>query len=154
MNINRQNMIILVQDENEGVSEAAIFAALLVLLESIDEALVNISRIDENDAYIDIFQTVNKLRSNRMQMVQNFDEYQFLYKSTLYYAQNKIRYDNVLMSKLINRNHTNDTNIEFIRSERHECTKIAHEMHLNYYGLITQTLNESFIGCLFLECKK
>ena len=47
-----------------------------------------------------------------MQMVQNFDEYQFIYKSTLFYVQNKIRYDNALMSKLINRNHTNDTDIE------------------------------------------
>ena len=110
MTTNRQQLIMLVQDENEGVSAAAIFVALLILLEKIDDAFVTMdSHKDDKTAFIDIFKTVNELRSKRMQMVQTFEDYQFLYQSVAYYVQNKNHYDELLMSKCVE---TSTFNIE------------------------------------------
>ena len=113
MTIDRQQLILLIQDENNGVSDAAIFVALLILLEEIDEAYL-VLRNDKNQdrPFINMFERVNDLRSKRMQMVQTFDEYQFLFRSLVFYAQKKICYDRLLKSKDIVIDDGNNTNLE------------------------------------------
>ena len=118
MTINQQQMIMLVQDENEGVSEAAIFVALLILLEKLDESSMSLDKnLEDSPAVVDIFETVNKLRSRRMQMVQTFDEYQFLYHSLTMYAKNKTSFDKLLMSKKVASSHSNVGNFEIKTSK-------------------------------------
>ena len=108
MGIHRQKLIISIQDEESGVSEAAIFVALLTLLEQVDEALLSQSKSDEDDQTIDIFKTVNELRSKRMQMVKTFNEYQFIYQAVDYYVKNKTRYDGLLTSILVSNYNDSD----------------------------------------------
>ena len=62
MTTNRQQLIMLIQDEKEGVSEAAIFVALLILLEQFDEAFLSMQNRSGETVFIDIFKTVNELR--------------------------------------------------------------------------------------------
>lgn len=98
MNKAQSKMVMSVQDEKNGVSEAAVFVTLINLLEQIDEALIKRSKT--GDRSIDIYKTVNDLRSKRMQMVHKFEEYDFIFKAVVYYAKHKERYDHMLASKV------------------------------------------------------
>ena len=103
-----KKQLISLQDEESGVSEAAVFVALLTLLEQVDEVLLSKSKCDEDDQTIDIFKTVNELRSKRMQMVKTLNEYQFIYQAVEHYAKHKMHYDRLLTSTLAVNYNTSD----------------------------------------------
>ena len=56
-------------------------------------------RVKQEDQTLDIFGVVDNLRSKRMKMISCYDEYKFLYKAAIYYAQNKTRFDDLLKAK-------------------------------------------------------
>ena len=95
----QQKIILSVQDDKNGVAEAAVFVGLLTLLEEIDEAFTDLEKYGEEVYYIDIFKTVNELRTKRMQMVHSFEEYKFIYKAISFYTQNKRRFDTMLTQR-------------------------------------------------------
>ena len=96
MNNEQQKMILSIQDDENGVAEAAVFVALLALLEQIDESFAGVVEDDDDGHCIDIFKTVNDLRTKRMQMVHSFEEYNFIYKAISFYTQHKRRFDTML----------------------------------------------------------
>ena len=104
MDTSKDTINMLVHDDNGGVSQAAIFVALLSVFEEIDEASLtpgsaNTIRVKQEDQTLDIFGVVDNLRSKRMKMISCSDEYKFLYKAAIYYAQNKARFDDLLKTK-------------------------------------------------------
>lgn len=58
-----------------GVGRTGVFIALSVVLERM-----------QNEGVVDLFETVRSLRTQRPGMIQNEDQYQFLYKAALEYA--------------------------------------------------------------------
>ena len=98
---NNQDMTtMLVHDEQGGKVGAAVFVALLYLLEEIDDAVMaaksHVGKLEEEDFTINIFETVNNLRSKRMGMIENLGEYTFLHQALIFYMKNKGKFDDLL----------------------------------------------------------
>ena len=96
LDICRENLTMIVHDNNNGVSEAAIVIALLFILEDLDEALESCDSNDVRSERIDIFKVVDELRGKRLKMVDTFQAYDFIYKAVAHYGQNKSKYDELL----------------------------------------------------------
>ena len=94
--IYRENLTMIVHDNNNGVSEAAILIALLFILEDIDEAFERNARCDMGLGRINVFKIVDELRGKRMNMVDTFEAYNFIYKAVAHYGQNKSKYAGLL----------------------------------------------------------
>ena len=97
---NEEMTTIFVHDEPGGAGGAAVFAALLYLLEEIDDAVMasksHVGKLEEEDFTINIFETVKNLRSKRMGMIQNLGEYTFLHQALIFYMKNKGKFDDLL----------------------------------------------------------
>lgn len=59
-----------------GVGRTGVFIALSIILERL-----------QNEGFIDLFETVRTLRTQRPGMVQTEDQYQFCYQTALEYAR-------------------------------------------------------------------
>jgi hypothetical protein len=92
IDVKRNSLLMVVHDDNGGTSGAAVFLTLLGLLEQVDEAMSSIDSQNDNakeSPIIDIFRAVNIMRRKRMKMIQNFEEYVFLFKCVVYYIHHK-----------------------------------------------------------------
>ena len=93
-----KTITLLVHDEKGGIGGAAAFIALLQLLEKIDDAVTvaksHVGKLEEDDFMINVFETIHDLRCKRMGMIQNVEEYIFLYQALIYYVNNKETKDN------------------------------------------------------------
>lgn len=77
-----------------GVGRTGTFVALYRLMDKIEEELFDTERIGSNcgsksaeDHSINIFKTVFSLRSKRVEMVQSWEQYKYLYASVAAYAK-------------------------------------------------------------------
>ena len=99
----RETMTLLVQDEQGGVGGAAVFIALIQLLEKIDDAVIaaksHVGKFEEDDFTINVFETIQDLRCKRMGMIQSLEEYTFLHQALLHYVKNKEQYDDLLKQR-------------------------------------------------------
>ena len=74
---NRDSVNMVLQDDFSGSSGAAVFLALLEMLESIDDAITKPS-IEPNriKGEINVFNVVSELRKKRAKMIMNYEQYQ------------------------------------------------------------------------------
>ena len=88
----------LVHDDKGGISGAAVFVALLDLLQKVDEAMLppdsQLEWVQQEEVIdtLNIFSVVNGLRIARGKMIRNFEEYVFWFRAVVYYAQRKSEY--------------------------------------------------------------
>ena len=97
---NRENVNLVLQDEFSGSSGAAVFIALLELLEKIDDCYIDCNT--QHGVFkgeISIFELVRDLRNKRAKMIHSYEEYQLLYRALIQYSQNKQEYDEILRHK-------------------------------------------------------
>ena len=99
---NSQEMTtMLVHDEHGGAGGASVFTALLYLLEEVDDAVTaaksHVGKLEDKDFTINVFETVHNLRSKRMGMIQNIEEYIFLHQALIFYMKNKEQFDDLLI---------------------------------------------------------
>ena len=92
---------IMVHDKEGGIGPCAVIVALLQLFETIDENLTDKNKLKSSAGKLDIFDTVNKLRMDRADMVANFEKYKLIYKCVEHYghqrlALQKLRSDEIL----------------------------------------------------------
>ena len=83
----------LITDDDAGVSGAALFLALYEMLEKVDACLDENNRVKTSADDINVFDVVNRLRKDRMNMVNTLSAYQFLHLCVVEYCQNKIIFD-------------------------------------------------------------
>ena len=109
---------ILVHDEKGGTGAAAVFVALLYLLEEVDDAVAaaksHVGKLEEEDFTINIYETVNNLRSKRMGMIQSLGEYTFLHHALICYMKNKGKFDDLLKQQqgYFSSNYSDPTELE------------------------------------------
>ena len=96
----REYATMVIHDEQSGVSEAAIFAALFNLLEQLDDALLNTDGHGDKNQSIDVFRVLNDLRKKRMSMIHTFEDFSFIHQVLMYYVKHKSTYDEMLGSNL------------------------------------------------------
>ena len=96
----RERATILAHDDQGGISGAAVFIALYDLLEVIDNEMVStdssFKTVKEGSKNLDVFRFVKDLRRKRDKMINYFDEYQFLFRALVHYAQNMSYYEKYL----------------------------------------------------------
>ena len=83
----------LITDDDAGVSGAALFLALYEILEKVDACLDENNLVKPSADDINVFDVVNRLRKDRMNMVDTLSAYQFLHLCLVEYCQNKIFFD-------------------------------------------------------------
>ena len=84
---------ILITDDDAGVSGTALFLALYEMLEKVDACLDENTRLKTSADDINVFDVVNRLRKDRMNMVDTLSAYQFLPFCLVEYCQNKTIFD-------------------------------------------------------------
>ena len=92
---------IVAHDEHSGASAAAVFVALIQLLETIDDSTLpeaSCSGVTQKMERINVFGVVSQLRSKRPKMVMRFEEYEFIFRAIIMYSNNKCQYDQILKS--------------------------------------------------------
>ena len=75
MKVEMDSAKIMVHDKEGGIGPCAVIVALLQLFETIDENLTDKNKLKTSAGKLDIFDTVNKLRMDRADMVANFEKY-------------------------------------------------------------------------------
>ena len=97
---NRDSVNIVLQDDYSGSSGAAVFLALLEMLESIDDAITK-PNIEPNriKGEINVFNVVSELRKKRAKMIMNYEQYQLLFKALVFYSKHKNEFDAILKDK-------------------------------------------------------
>ena len=83
----------LITDDDAGVSGAALFLALYEILENVDASLDENNLVKPSADDINVFEVVNRLRKDRMNMVDTLSTYQFLHLCLAEYCQNKTVFD-------------------------------------------------------------
>ena len=83
----------LITDDDAGVSGAALFLALYEILENVDACLDENNLVKPSADDVDVFDVVNRLRKDRMNMVDTLSAYQFLHLCLVEYCQNKTVFD-------------------------------------------------------------
>ena len=101
INVEMDNAKIMVHDKEGGIGPSAVIVALLQLFESIDENLTEKNNLKTSAGKLDIFDTVNKLRMERADMVSNFERYKLIYQCVEHYGHHrltlqKLRSDEIL----------------------------------------------------------
>ena len=101
INVEMDNAKIMVHDKEGGIGPCAVIVALLQLFETIDENLTDKNKLKSSAGELDIFDTVNKLRMDRANMVVSFEKYKLIYKCVEHYghhrlALQKLRSDEIL----------------------------------------------------------
>ena len=93
------NMV--VQDNKGGVGGAAVYVALLQLMQAVDESIESANADGELSSdqltSLNVFQTVNMMRKNRAKLVRTFDEYTFMTHCLLEYVQDNAYFDNLVV---------------------------------------------------------
>ena len=92
---------IMVHDREGGIGPCAVIVALLQLFETIDENLTDKNKLKTSAGKLDIFDTVNKLRMDRADMVATFENYKLIYQCVEHYGHQrlelqKLRSDEIL----------------------------------------------------------
>ena len=95
------NAKIMIHDKEGGIGPAAVIATLLKLFETIDDSLTDKNEIKKSAEKLAIFDTVNKLRMDRANMVLNFETYTAIYQCVEHYGHQrltlqKLRSDEIL----------------------------------------------------------
>ena len=101
MRVEMDSAKIMVHDKEGGIGPCAVIVALLQLFETIDENLTDKNKLKSSAGKLDIFDTVNKLRMDRADMVASFEKYKLIYQCVAHYghqrlALQKLRSDEIL----------------------------------------------------------
>ena len=76
-------------DLRGGVQGAAAFVILYDLMQQIDEGLTDDNRIKESATSLDVFNTVNRIRKDRANAIEDFATYNALFLCLNYYGPNR-----------------------------------------------------------------
>ena len=115
---NQEMTTILVHDEQGGAGGAAAFAALLYVLEEIDDGVMaakcHVGKLEDEKFSINVFETVNNLRCKRMGMIQTLEEYTFLHQALIFYLKHKGQFDDLLKQQqgYLSSNYSDPTELE------------------------------------------
>ena len=147
----QEYVTILAHDDQGGISGAAVFVTLYDLLQIVDTAIltkkVNTDQ-SKDDQTLNIYDFVRELRKKRDNMIKDFDEYTFLFKALIYYAQNKSDFDKLLRSQHKDIDEGNVTNKEM-------DTKTNNAKNNEKYGYnIHHGASGYFDGKILHDCTK
>merc|ERR1712226_1839229 len=92
LNLSKDELTIIVQDDDGGVGPAALWVGLDEVLPTGDD-IANTSNKDYGK--LDVFDTVNNLRKQRSKMVNSFTNYKLLFELLQHYVQYKPTFDKV-----------------------------------------------------------
>lgn len=82
---------VFAHDSRGGVRDASTFVALYDLFHQIDQGLSDDNIVKASAQNINIFNTVNQLRNDRANAIENFDTYRNLFYCLNHYGQNRSR---------------------------------------------------------------
>ena len=86
--ISKREKFMVLAHCSAGVGRTGTFIAMYQLMDQIEEMFqTKYKQCDDKNRYIDIFNTVLFLRSKRVEMVQSWAQYRYLYKSVAAYAK-------------------------------------------------------------------
>ena len=91
----------LVYDDEAGVSGASLFVALYEILENVDGSVNEENKLKKSAEDVNVFDVVNGLRKDRMEMINTFSAYKFLHLCLMEYGPNKKTFD-AIQSKHLN----------------------------------------------------
>lgn len=104
--INRDSINIVVHDKQSGVSGAAVFVALLLALEDMDDKTSQPDAVTDGPLKtskeintLEVFNIIDALHKKRMKMVRNQDDYALIFKALQHYAQNWKIFQSILEMK-------------------------------------------------------
>ena len=81
---------IMLHDKLGGIGPSAIVVALLQLFEKVDDNLTDQNKLKKSAEKLDIFDTVNKLRMDRANMVSTFESYKLIYRYVEHYGNQRL----------------------------------------------------------------
>ena len=84
------NAKIMLHDSKGGIGPSAVVVALLQLFEQIDDNLTEQNTLKKSAEKLDIFDTVNKLRMDRADMVSTFESYKLIYQCVEHYGNQRL----------------------------------------------------------------
>ena len=93
----------MVYDDESGTSGASLFVALYDLLEHVDGSINENNRLKRSAEDVNVFELVNGLRKDRMNMMNTFTSYKFLHQCLMEYGPNRKIFD-VVQSNQLNAN--------------------------------------------------
>ena len=91
----------MIYDDEAGLSGASIFVTLYQILENVDLSVNENNKLKQSAEDVNVFEVVNGLRKDRMNMVNTFGAYTFLHLCMMEYGPNRIMYD-AIQSKHLN----------------------------------------------------
>ena len=90
----------MVCDDEAGTSGASLFVALYELLEHVDGSINENYQLKKSAEDANVFELVNRLRKDRMNMFNTFNAYKFLHMCLMEYGPNKKSFDEVQSTQL------------------------------------------------------
>jgi protein tyrosine phosphatase len=99
MKAKKNTLKLFAHDNGGGVNGAAVFIALYELLQKVDENVNEHNQPKNLAEKVNIFQVVNKLRTDRVMMVSTFSKYQLLHLCLAEYGKNKDHFDSLKPKK-------------------------------------------------------
>ena len=88
MTLNKSSLRVLVTDYRGGVGASAVFLAMYETMQDVDEAFTHDNQLKQSAKDIDVFSIVNRLRKDRDKMIEDFANYQLIFKCLGYYGLN------------------------------------------------------------------
>ena len=90
----------MVFDDEAGLSGASIFVALYEILENVDCSVNEHNQLKQSAEDVNVFELVNELRKDRMNMINTFQAYKFLHLCLMEYGPNRKAYDGAQSKQL------------------------------------------------------
>ena len=94
----------MVYDDEAGLCGASIFVALYEIMANVDSSVNEHNQLKTSAEDVNVFEVVNGLRKDRMNMINTFGAYKFLHLCLMEYGPNRKTYDAIKSKKL----HTTD----------------------------------------------
>ena len=91
----------MVYDDEAGLSGASIFVALYEIMANVDSSVNEHNQLKTAAEDVNVFEVVNGLRKDRMNMINTFSAYKFLHSCLVEYGPNRKTYDAVKSKKLL-----------------------------------------------------
>ena len=91
----------MVYDDEAGLSGASVFVALYEIMANVDSSVNEHNQLKTSAEDVNVFEVVNGLRKDRMNMINTFSAYKFLHSCLVEYGPNRKTYDAVKTKKFL-----------------------------------------------------
>ena len=123
---------VLAHDSRGGVQGACTFVILYDLFQQVDEGLTDENKIKASASTINIFNTVNRIRKDRANAIEDLSTYQILFFCLNHYGPNR-KYIQKDVSKKMSSNHLNDRKMQSTNgTSTFEATSLHGNIEMEY----------------------